>query len=70
VVSNGGTLVRANDVAGWADAIERLISDPDWAVAQGRAGLERAKHFTWARAAQAVRHAYVEAVKRRAGRDA
>lgn len=70
VVSSGGTIVGATDVAGWATAIERLIRDREWAATQGRAGLERSKHFTWDAAAKAVRRAYVAAVERRAIRSA
>jgi glycosyltransferase involved in cell wall biosynthesis len=70
VVSTGGTIVGATDVAGWVTAIERVASDREWAAAQGRAGLDRAKQFTWGAAAKAVREAYIAARTRRDARGA
>ncbi len=70
VVGAGGMLVGATDVAGWAAAIQRLSTDSEWAAAQGRAGLERAKDFTWDRTARSLRLAYLDAVKRRSERHA
>jgi len=68
VVDTGGILLDPADVDGWASAIERVTTDSEWATAQGRAGLERAKAFTWHAAAVRLRQAYVDAVARRGRR--
>jgi glycosyltransferase involved in cell wall biosynthesis len=65
VVGSGGTLLDACDADAWSTAIERAATDSHWATAQGQAGLERAKAFTWTAAADRLRQAYVDAVSRR-----
>jgi glycosyltransferase involved in cell wall biosynthesis len=69
VVGGAGTFIEPNDVAGLADAIERLAVDDNAALAHARAGLERAREFTWTRAAATLRRAYLDAVGRRQQRD-
>jgi len=68
VIGAGGVVLDPHDAAGWASAIERVSSDADWAEALGRAGLERARAFTWARTATHVHEAYTDAVRRRGER--
>jgi glycosyltransferase involved in cell wall biosynthesis len=68
VVDGAGTLVDAADAGALASALARLIGDRTWAAAQARAGLARAKAYTWHAAAAALRHAYESAVLRRAER--
>jgi glycosyltransferase involved in cell wall biosynthesis len=68
VIGSGGTLLDAADVGGFADALERLAIDERWAADQGRAGLERAKAFTWHDTAARLHLAYVDAVARRKAR--
>jgi glycosyltransferase involved in cell wall biosynthesis len=68
VIGSGGTMLDPGDVDGFATAMERVISDGEWARAQGRAGLERAQAFTWGATAAALRRAYVDAVERRQAR--
>jgi glycosyltransferase involved in cell wall biosynthesis len=68
VVGSGGTLVDPDDIDGLAAAIERLVTDREWAEAQGRAGLERARAFTWEQSVRDLRGAYVDAVARRSRR--
>jgi glycosyltransferase involved in cell wall biosynthesis len=69
VVGSAGTFIEPHDVAGLADAIERLVLDDKAALEHARAGLERAREFTWTRAAATLRRAYVDAVARRQQRD-
>jgi glycosyltransferase involved in cell wall biosynthesis len=69
VVGSAGTFIEPNDVAGLADAIERLTVDDEAALEHARAGLARAREFTWTRAAATLRHAYLDAVARRQQRD-
>ena len=68
VIEDGGILLDANDVDGYAAAMERIVRDDEWAQAQGRAGLERARAFTWPSTAARLRQAYVDAVARRRNR--
>jgi len=65
VAGGAGTLVAPDDVAGLAAAIERLATDDAMAFEHARAGLARAREFTWPRAAATLRQAYVDAVARR-----
>ena len=65
VMGEAGTLVDPHRPEEIAAALERLITDQTWAVAQARAGLERARAFTWTGAAATLRRAYVDAVSRR-----
>ncbi len=69
VVGSAGTFVEPADVAGLAAAMERLATDDTLAFEQARAGLARAREFTWPRAAAALRQAYVDAIARRRERD-
>lgn len=68
VVADGGVLLEAGDAPAWANAIERVATDDDWAAALGRAGLARARTFTWPVAADRLHRAYVDAVGHRSGR--
>ncbi len=52
VVGYGGLLLDPHDPTAWADAIQRLISDPGLQAELHRKGLERATHFTWERTAR------------------
>ena len=65
VVGDGGTLVDARDAAGLALAIERLTTNEQAAAEARRAGLARAKAFTWDVSAATLRRAYVDALRRR-----
>jgi glycosyltransferase involved in cell wall biosynthesis len=69
LVGGAGTLIEPHDVAGLADAIERLTVDDAAAFEHARAGLARAREFTWTRAAATLRQAYLDAVARRRQRD-
>ena len=65
VIGDGGTLLDPTDTDGFAAAMERVVTDDAWAAAQARAGLNRARAFTWSSTAHILRQAYVDAVARR-----
>jgi glycosyltransferase involved in cell wall biosynthesis len=67
VVGDAGMQIDPADVNALADAIERAVADRDWAMQSARAGLARARTFTWERSARTLHRAYVDAVTRRAG---
>jgi len=59
VVGNAGELVPPADPEALAQAITRLLTDPDHAAALGKAGYERVhQRFTWKNAAQQTVDAY------------
>jgi glycosyltransferase involved in cell wall biosynthesis len=64
VIGSGGTLLDAEDVEGFAAAMERIVCDQAWATSQATAGLERAKAFTWSATAMRLRKVYTDAVAR------
>jgi glycosyltransferase involved in cell wall biosynthesis len=68
VVGDAGAQFDPADVNALADAIERAVADPDWAMQSARAGLARARTFTWEQSARTLHHAYVDAVRRRGDR--
>lgn len=47
VCGDRATYVGVDDAPGWAAALLRLASDPDFRAARGRAALEHAARFTW-----------------------
>ncbi len=52
VVGDAGVLVSPYDVDALADAMERLLNDPEQREMLGQRGIERAKGFTWDEAAR------------------
>lgn len=52
VVGDGGILLDPHDPHPWAEAVQRLIGDPNLQAELGRKGLERASQFTWERSAR------------------
>ncbi|MDQ3766441.1 MAG: glycosyltransferase, partial [Actinomycetota bacterium] len=58
VVGGAGRLVAPDDVEGWAGAMEELIIDDELRGSLATAGLERAREFTWSRAAGLLEDAY------------
>jgi glycosyltransferase involved in cell wall biosynthesis len=68
VVGDGGTLIDPQDSHALALALERLVTDRDHALAQGHAGLRRARAFSWSTSAATLHQAYLAAMARRAGR--
>jgi len=65
VVGEGGVLLDAVDVEAWAATIERLGLDENWVRELGRAGLNRARAFSWEQAASTLHLAYRDARARR-----
>jgi glycosyltransferase involved in cell wall biosynthesis len=68
VVAGAGVVLDPTDIDAWASAIDRVASDTQWATSLGQAGLERARAFTWQRAAFQLHQAYADAVRRRGER--
>jgi glycosyltransferase involved in cell wall biosynthesis len=64
VAGESGLVVAADDAAAWARAIVRLLRDARECLDRGRAGRERARAFTWARAADLERAVWEECVAR------
>lgn len=62
VVGDAGVLVDPDDVAGWADAIERLLGDPAERARRAEAGQARAEQLSWAANARALADAYRQAL--------
>ncbi|MCM3880596.1 MAG: glycosyltransferase family 4 protein [Vicinamibacterales bacterium] len=69
VVGDAGLLVDPQDTAALVNALERIISDDVLRANLSRRGLERARQFTWTRAAADIRQAYQHAVQARRQRD-
>jgi glycosyltransferase involved in cell wall biosynthesis len=68
VVAAGGALVDPTRADAVATAIARVIENEEVAREWGRAGLARARAFTWADSASTLRRAYADAVARRRDR--
>lgn len=58
VLGDAGTLLDPDDEAAWADEIARVVGDEFHAARMRKAGLTRAKTFTWARTALLTIEAY------------
>ena len=68
VVGDAGPLIDAEDVAGFADAIDAIVNDPVAATSAAARGLERARLFSWDRTALTMLEAYKAAIARHAER--
>lgn len=55
VLGQAGALISPQDVAGFSDAILRIMQDPSAAKQYAAAGVTRAKELSWAAAAQGLR---------------
>ena len=69
VVGEAGIMVEPRDVRGLAEAMERVLIDKHLRAELRAKGLERAKQFTWERAAQETLEVY-RLSKARAARQA
>lgn len=67
VAGPAGTFIEPDDPEALAAAMERSVTDDDWARGRAAAGLEQARTFSWENAAAVLHDAYRAAVKRRAG---
>jgi glycosyltransferase involved in cell wall biosynthesis len=65
VLGDAGQLVDAEDVQGFADAIDRVLSDRAFAAACAAKGVARSTHFSWTRAAQLTHGLYERAIAHR-----
>jgi glycosyltransferase involved in cell wall biosynthesis len=65
VAGDAGVLVDPADIGALADALQRVVTDRTFALGRAGAGLERARTFSWARAAESLRTAYLHALARR-----
>jgi glycosyltransferase involved in cell wall biosynthesis len=63
VVGDAGTLLDPDDEAGWAEEIARVVSDEFHSARMRKAGLTRAKEFTWARTASLTLDVYRQAAR-------
>jgi glycosyltransferase involved in cell wall biosynthesis len=70
VLGDAGPLVDAEDIAGFAEAIDSTINDPVAATSATARGFERARQFSWERTAATTLSAYKAALARRAERGA
>jgi alpha-1,3-rhamnosyl/mannosyltransferase len=58
VVGEAGILVDPDDPSAWAQALARLLEDPDLSEEMGRQGIERAKGFRWEETARRTLEVY------------
>lgn len=65
-----GALVTPGDVAGYADALERLIRDPARRQSAGHAGELASRRYSWDAVNAQLVQGYLEVSRRRAGRGA
>lgn len=65
VVADAGVTVDPGDIAGWAAALERLLSGGPEAERLRELGRRRAASFTWERSADATARVLAEAARRR-----
>jgi len=70
VLGDAGPLVDAEDIAGFAEAIDSTINDPVAATSATARGFARAREFSWQRTAATTLSAYKAALARRAERGA
>jgi glycosyltransferase involved in cell wall biosynthesis len=67
VAGGAAVLVEARDARGWAEALKTAAACPEWIAGLRSKSLARAREFSWARTAQAMREVYEDA-RRRFGR--
>jgi glycosyltransferase involved in cell wall biosynthesis len=68
VVGSAGVLIDPHDAGGLAQALARVTTDTAFAADRAVAGLERARAFSWERAAGTLHQAYRDAIVRRRSR--
>ena len=65
VVADAGLLLPAQDPGRWTEALARLLADPELHADLRARGLNRARQFTWARAAEQTQAVYHTVLKNR-----
>jgi glycosyltransferase involved in cell wall biosynthesis len=68
VVGSAGTIVDANDADGFARAMDRLLSDENYAWTKGTEGVVRSRTFDWNESARQLMATYRLAIGRRRAR--
>ncbi|HXG31842.1 MAG TPA: glycosyltransferase family 1 protein [Bryobacteraceae bacterium] len=64
VAQEAAVLVDPRDVRAWAEAMEAVLTRPEWAAELRDRGLARAAEFSWRRTARLTREVYQEAHRR------
>ena len=64
VVDDAGLLVDPDDTVGWADAMQRMLDEPDLRAELAERGYARAGQFSWERSVEALSAAYDAAFDR------
>jgi glycosyltransferase involved in cell wall biosynthesis len=62
VADNAAILLDAEDAHGWAEQIERVLTDPELAQKLRARGLQRAAQFSWQRNARQMLECYTRVV--------
>ncbi|MXO57985.1 glycosyltransferase [Altererythrobacter salegens] len=62
-----GVLVPPRDIAGYADALQRYVTEPDLRAAHGAAGEVRSRAYSWDAINQAVADTYLRLIAARKG---
>jgi glycosyltransferase involved in cell wall biosynthesis len=65
VLAGAGCLIPVGDVPALGQALKRIASEPAWARELAARGLERARAFSWDRAAELTWQVYSEVAERR-----
>jgi glycosyltransferase involved in cell wall biosynthesis len=65
LVGDAGLVVAPDDVDSIVSALDRVLCDAGLAARLSSLGRERARQFTWARTARAIRRAFEDAVRDR-----
>jgi glycosyltransferase involved in cell wall biosynthesis len=68
VLGDAGVLLDPDDEPGWADAIAKVVNDAWQRRHMRKAGLTRAREFTWARTASITLDVYRQLARRSPGR--
>ena len=63
VVGQAGCLVSPDDAHGWYEAMRELLEDDEERARQAKAGLERAREFTWSRSVDVLEAAYLRVLE-------
>ena len=70
VIGNAGILVDPLNISEMAEAVRRVLSDPSLRASLTEKGIQRARGFTWERAAQETLRIYQEVIDRVGNDDA
>lgn len=63
VVTDGGYLVSPDNADQWCQAMSEMLEDDETRARLGKAGVERARDFTWSRSADILEDAYRHALE-------